>query len=192
MDIEKLSNALYEDLNGMITAVDNANGLVVRYECDDWAGEDKRRRFNIFCRGVVEYEVRPSPSDFVHFLVSHPLLWNHNEPHGCLYYSSQPDSRHEVLGRIWEVHERIFKGWRPLAEFANVSYGGQPVEFCRGSHGQLAHGPLPLMEAYMEAVDGLLVTNYVASHKPKGRLKVLVFDECFAVCDTVSVEEINN
>ncbi|MGF1727788.1 hypothetical protein [Photobacterium nomapromontoriensis] len=192
MDIEKLSKELYEDLNGRITAVDYAAELVITFQCDDWNDYDVTRKFRITCHGVKESEVQPSSSGSLEFTGEHQLLWNHNEPHGYLYYSSKTENRHEILGRLWETHEIIFGGWRSLTDYANTYRTGQLIEFCKGANGQLAHGPKPLLEAYEHALVGKIKTNYVFSYQPEGGYKALVFDSCFVICRSVEVEEISS
>ncbi len=189
MNIEELSENIYEDLNGRITAVDFSDDLVIDFQCDDY---NFKRLFKITCQGVKESEVQPSASGVIDYTDTHPLLWNHNEPQGYLYYSSEAKNRYEILGRVWEAHERVFGGWRPLAEFANTYHAGQFIEFCTGSNGQLAQGPKPLMELYQSSVDGHIKTNYVFSYNPDGGYKVLMFDTCFVICKSVVVAEISS
>ncbi len=176
MSIEELSKELYEDLNGKITAIDYTDELIIYFQCDDWKDYDVTRKYKFTCYGVSESEVQPSNSGEIEFTNEHQLLWNHNEPRGYLYYSSEPESRYEILGLVWEVHERIYKGWRPLADNANTYHAGQVIEFCKGSNGQLAHGPKPLLEAYEQAIKCKIKTNYVPSYQPVGGFKALVFD----------------
>jgi len=192
MSIEELSKELYEDLNGKITAIDYTDELIIYFQCDDRKDYDVTRKYKITCYGVSESEVQPSNSGEIEFTNEHQLLWNHNEPRGYLYYSSEPESRYEILGRVWEVHERIYKGWRPLADNANTYHGGQFIEFCKGSNGQLAHGPKPLLEAYEQAIKCKIKTNYVHSYQPVGGFKALVFDTCFVICKSVAVAEVSS
>ncbi|MGF1868265.1 hypothetical protein L4D15_23960 [Enterovibrio norvegicus] len=192
MNIEELSERLYDDLNGRITAVDYSDDLVIDFQCNDWNDYGVTRYFKITCHGVTESEVRPSVSSEIEFTDSHQLLWNHNEPNGYLYYSSEPENKYEILGRIWEAHEKLFGGWRPLTDFANTYNAGQFIEFCKGSNGQLAHGPKPLMELYQSAVLNRIRTNFVPSYNPEGGGMALVFDTCFVICKSVTVAEVRS
>jgi len=192
MNIEELSKELYEDLNGRITAVDHTDDLIIHFLCNDWNDYETTRLFRISCHGVKESEVQPSVSGEVKFTEQHQLLWNHNEPHGYLYYSSAPENRHEILGRLWESHEMFFGGWRPLTDFANTHNSGQFIEFCKGNNGQLAHGPKSLLELYQDVVGDKLKTNYVPSYNPKGGYKALVFDTCFVICKSVTVTDVSS
>lgn len=191
MNIEELSKRLYEDLNGRITAVNYLNDLVIDFQCDDWKGSNATRFFKITCHSVKESDVQPSISGEIEFTKSHQLLWNHNEPQGYLYYSSEPENRYELLGRVWEAHEKIFGGWRPLTDFVNTYNAGQFIASCKGSNGQLARGPKPLMALYQSAVSDKIKTNYVPSNEPEGGYKALLFDTCFVICKSVTVVEVS-
>jgi len=187
MNIELLSDKLYEDLNGQITRVEHGDSLEIYFECNDWDDLNSIRKFKITCVNVLESEIQSCFSGEIEFTEKHHLLWKHNEPHGYLYYSSEPENSYEVLGRIWEAHEIACEGWRPLSDFINT---GHNVGFCNGQNGQLAHGPLPLLNAYQKAINGKMKTNYVPSYQPKGGLKVLMFDTCFVVCKSLVIEEV--
>ncbi len=190
MDINTLSKKLlYEGLNGRITGVDYTNDLAIFFQCDNWENHDEIRKFKITCHDVVENDVQPSPSGDIELTSDHQLLWDRNEPYGYLYYSSAPENRHEILGKLWVAHEKIFDGWRQLADYANTYNVGSLIEFCMGHNGELAHGPQPLLEAYQRAVSDRISTNIVISSKKSQEFKALVFDSCFVICQGVTVEE---
>lgn len=189
MNIAELSEKLYEDLNGQITNVDYSNGLVIYFQCDDWNDYETTRYFQIACHDVKESDLPPSASGELVFTDTHPLLWNSNKPHGYLYYSSAPNNRYEILGRIWEAHEKLFGGWRLLSDFVNTYSEGESIGFCNGAYGLLAQGPLPLMELYQSAVQQYIKTNIIASYNPEGDYRALVFDTGFVICKSVEVVE---
>lgn len=190
MNIEELSKEVHVDLNGQITKVNRSDDVFIHFQCNDWHDHETTRKFIITCKGVVEADVRESFSGDIEFKSQHPLLWNHNEPHGYLYYSSEPKNRYEILGRIWEAHEIQFGGWRPLTDYANTYHAGQFIKFCSGTNGQLAQGPKPILDVYAKAITGLIETNYVSSHNPKGGFKALIFDNGFVICKSVAVAEL--
>ncbi len=190
MNIEELSENLYDDLNGRILTVDYTDDLVIDFQCDDWNDPEVSRHFRIICHGVKETEILPCVSGEVEFTSSHQLLWSYNEQQGYLYYTSKPENRYELLGRIWEAHEKVLGGWRSLADFANTYDVGHAIAFCEGSNGLLARGPKPLMDIYKVAVDNYIHTNFVPSHTPEGGYKALVFDTCYVICKSVAVEEV--
>ncbi|MFV1922531.1 MAG: hypothetical protein ACMZ63_08010 [Methylotenera sp.] len=191
MNIEELTKEVYIDLNGQITEVDQKDDVLIHFQCDDWSDYETTRKFIITCTGVAESNISESFSGDIDYESEHPLLWNHNEPHGYLYYSSEPTNRYEILGRIWEAHEIQFGGWRPLTDYANTYHAGQFIKFCSGANGQLALGPKPILDAYAKATASLIETNYVSSHNPVGGFKALIFDNGFVICKSVSVAEID-
>ncbi len=192
MNIDELIKNVYIDLNGRITSVNHTDDVVIHFQCDDWNDHETTRKFILTCSDVKESDIKESPSGDIDYTNEHQLLWNHNEPHGYLYYSSEPKNRHEILGLIWEAHELAFGGWRPLTDYANTYHAGQIIEFCKGTNGQLAQGPKPILEAYSKAVAGLISTNYVPSYSPEGGCKALVFDNGFVICESVAVVEVSN
>ena len=188
MNIETLSEKLYDDLNGVITCVDNTEELTIYFECNNWNNYDEIIKFKITCHDVVEKEIQPSPSGDLIFTSEHHLLWKHNEPYAYLYYSSAPENRYEILGKLWTSHEKIFGNWRHLSDYINVYYAGNLIEFCTGRCGQVAHGPQPLIEEYEKAISGLIETKIVPSHLNKNLFKALIFDSGFVICKSVTVE----
>lgn len=192
MKIEELSENLYEDLNGRISGVESSDNLIIQFECDDWNGFESTRFFKIICEDVVESDVYPTNTSNVEYNKTHILLWDHNEPRGSLFYSSEPKSKHELLGKIWEIHEELHGGWRPLTDYLNTYNSGTKIGFCEGSNGLLANGSKPLLEQFQIAIDNYIKNNLVISFTPKGGYKALVFDECFAICKSVKVIEFSN
>ncbi|EJO3996544.1 hypothetical protein V6450_004551 [Vibrio vulnificus] len=189
MKIEELAEYLYEDLNGQITSIEKGDVIKIQFECDDWDGNDVIRKFVINCFDVEESDINVSKSEAMDFCKEHPLLMKYNEPQGELYYSSIAANKYEVLGRIYEAHELVASGWRPLSDHINTSYAGQHITFCEGSYGLLARGPQSLLNIYAASIKDLITTNYVSSFKPKGSFKALVFDHGFVICKSVEVSE---
>lgn len=192
MNIAELSENLYEDLNGQITGVDYSNDLVIHFQCDDWNNHEVTRYFQITCHDVKESEVQPSSSGELELTDNHPLLWNSNKPHGRLYYSSAPNNSYEILGRMWEAHEKVFGDWRVLSDFANTYNAGQLIGFCTGSYGLLAEGPMSLLECYQKALSNYIKMNLLPSYTPEGGYKALLFDTCFVICKSVAVLEVSS
>ncbi|MGY0074617.1 hypothetical protein [Vibrio proteolyticus] len=189
MQIEELAEILYEDLNGQITSIEQGEVLKIQFECDDWVENDFIRRFEINCIDVEESEINVSESGNLDFYNVHPLLLKYNEPQGQLYYSSVAVNKYEVLGRIYEAHESVLNGWRPLSEYLHTSYAGERIAFCEGSYGLLAFGPKSLLNAYAESIKDLITTNYVFSFNPKSSFKVLVLEHGYVICKSVEVVE---
>ncbi|MGJ0492787.1 hypothetical protein [Methylobacter sp.] len=55
MNIEELSEQLYEDLNGFINSISiNNEYMTVAMECDDWANQERKLNIQLLCKGVRE------------------------------------------------------------------------------------------------------------------------------------------
>ncbi len=192
MKIEDLIKEVYEDLNAKITAVESNDHLTVYFECDDWANENVVRKFKITCLSAIESTVVKSYVGLMDFTNSDPVLWNHNEEHGYLYYTSEFENNYELLGRLWEAHEKVFGGLRPLSEYINMYNSGDYIEFCKGSYGLLAQGPKPILNVYELAIANRIQTKFVPSYEPEGGYSALFFDNLFIVCKSATVQELNS
>ena len=192
MKIEELIKEVYEDLNGKIVSVESCEHLSIHFECDDWVKEDVVRKFKITCLSVLESTVTKSFVGCIDLTISDPVLWNHNEEHGYLYYSSEYENSYELLGRLWVAHEEVYGGLRPLSEYINVPKSGGHFEFCKGTYGQLAQGPRPILNVYESVTSDKISTKFVPSYKPEGGYRALFFDNLFVICKSVIVEEINS
>jgi len=154
--------------------------------CLDWENY-QRRNFNIICNHVSENTVAISPSDELCFIEDHLLLWKYNLPQFSLYYSSIPKNVHEVLGRLWESHEKLLRPYG--CEYESID----PVNFIEQSsdgYGLLASGPEPLIDSYKSCVDGLLETKKVFSYLPRARHVGLLFDCGYVIAQSIEIEEL--
>lgn len=189
MNIQEIADNLYEDLNGEITDVIHSDPLTIHFRCDNWDKHDEILSFVITCEGVIERNLHPSTSGEIAFLENHPLLWNHNEEQGRLFYSSTIKNSYEVLGKLLIVHEEALGGWRSLTDFVNLHTSENKLKFATGPSGLLASGPLPLLQSYQKATRDNCTTNYVPSFKPTTRYKALIFDDNFVICQSVAVNK---
>lgn len=104
MNIEELSEAVYEDLNGRIVSADHQDDTITLvYECDYWKDPDKRVSFLLRCTKVAETTVCPGVSEGLWWTTEHPLLLNHNEQHGSLFFTSKPTNPHEIVGVLYQT-----------------------------------------------------------------------------------------
>ena len=186
MDIDQFCRTFDDESEGYITAVHSADrDLVIQIEMDSLNLSGVRVRYELHAVDVVEFNVSPRWIGNIEFSDEHPLTWNYSYPWQDLYYTTAPTSRAEVIGLLYETHERVFMGWRPLTEFLNPT--GVPLLV---SPGLLAHGPEPLILEYVAAVQQLLKVNTVRSHRKPQPAKVLILEDSFAVCSDVNVIEV--
>ncbi len=190
MTIDELASVVYEDLNGFIVSVRGSQReLDVEYECDHWRDHDSRVAFRLRCSEVAESTVTSGVSEELHWTEDHPVLLDHNSEHGNLYFTSIPDNPYEVVGRLYQVHERVYDGWRHFRDYVNTCR--DTVTILGGGSGLLAEGPLPLLREFEHAVKGMISTNIVDTPRHAGdygNYRVLLFDGSFVVCRKCQVE----
>src|SRR5262245_58969210 len=115
--LEELSECVYEDLNGRIVTVDvKLETYHVFFECDDWSDHSRRRRFELVFRDVPEATATPSSAEGLVAVAEHPVLWQHNDGLISRFFSSAPREPMDLIGRLYEAHERLCCGWRRLSD----------------------------------------------------------------------------
>lgn len=183
MNIDDLSEQLYEDLNGHIRSISVENEhLCLNMECDDWSKPGERLHFKINCYGVRESQVEVGPIGWVEWLGSHPALVDYLEDHAELYFSSVPHDPYSVIGRLYTAHNSFYSGWRPFSMHINAS-----ANILTGGHGLIARGPRSLISALASSIEGLLNFNILNGHSPKEGLKALIIESNFVVCESVTL-----
>jgi hypothetical protein len=183
--LEKLCESVYEDLNGRVIAVQSdLDTYRVIFECDDWNDYEQRRRFEFAFSVVLESTVTPSYCDCLEVLDDHPILWRHNNEHFEAYFSSSPSNPLELIGRLYEAHERQFGGWRQLDEYLHAN-----SVILAGGHGLLAKGPKQVVDEYLAAIGDRLRYSIVRGHTPQGGCRIMLFDNYYVVFRDVEVVE---
>ena len=183
MTFDELSASIYEDLNGhIITVTADDRTLHVFLQCDDWQDHARRRRFELVFDDVAESTATPSSVGRVYVTSDHPLLWNHNDEHLAMYFSSAPLEPVELLGQLYEAHSRLLCGWRQLSDYLHAG-----LALMRQGYGQFAQGPRRVIEEYARVVGDRCRYSIIQGHTPRGGYRVVLFDECYVVCRDVSV-----
>lgn len=185
MTFEELSFHFYEDLQGVITSVLHSGETIhVDFECDDWNNYDKRRKFRLEFSNVVEAVMVPCGIGVLESYSDHPLLWQHNEQHASIYYASVSSNPHELIGKLYEAHNHLHRGWRDLFDYLHAG-----TRWLKEGRGLLAQGPQRVIEEYGKTVGDSLRYSIVQGHTPKGGYRAFIFEKCFIVCQEVSVFE---
>jgi hypothetical protein len=191
ISIEELSQAVYEDLNGRIVTVSNEPEYRVVFVCDDWSippndrhARQPQRAFELTFDEVQESTATPSSSGSLSVADDHPLLWNHNEEHLEMYFSSAPDDPYALVGMLYAAHGRLLRGWRRLGAYLHAG-----PELLKQGYGHFARGPRGVIEEYSRVVGTRCQYTILPGHTPKGGYRVVLFDECYVVCRGISVVE---
>jgi hypothetical protein len=178
--LNDLCENLWEGLNGKITLVEelSSNQVLVKLICDDWKNANAQRSYNIICKDVAASKLVPMPCDEIAVNSEHVLLWQYNAQHYDLFYSSKPENGYEILGMLWEAHERA------LGDFAECYSSINAINFIshfKSGYGLLARGPKSLIESYQSAVVGKINLNVIESYNPEGGYSILFFDNSYII-----------
>jgi hypothetical protein len=193
MDIAAFLDAFNaDDPEAAVTGVSwRGDDVVVEVEVfrhDDTAVETTRK-FKIVCSGVAETQVALSGFLCAEWSADHPALLRYNEPRGTLYFSSAPADPQAVIGRLWQVSQDVYRGYRTMADDFNLN-GYHLVDLLAGGHGQLAVAPLSVVARYVEAIGGAMATNVVAGPVPQGGYRILDFQgDCYVICRVAAVPD---
>jgi len=189
--LDELSNAVYEDLNGHIIEVSTRDDAVhLLFECDDWTNTAStratgRRRFDLRFHEVAECTATPSATGIIQVADEHPLLWNHNDEHVSMFFSSSPANPFELFGQLCVAHGQLFKGWRPVGDYLHAG-----PRLMHDGYGLFAQGPRRAVEEYQRIVEGKLRYSIIHGYRPHGGYKAVLFDTCYVICRSDSATEI--
>lgn len=188
MTFDELSLAVHEELNARIVAVTlDDTAYRVRFNCDDWQGRDMRRRFELICDDVQESTATPSDLYSLRAASDHPLLWNYNDDHLTMYFSSAPPDPMALVGQLYEAHSRLLNGWRQLSDYLYADSA-----LMQQGYGQFAKGPRRVIEEYARVVGDQCRFSMIQGHTPRGGCRIVLFGDLFVVCRGVSVVEHNS
>jgi hypothetical protein len=161
------------------------------FEIDEAATDmpsETSSRIRIICQDVAEVHVSLSGFLAAEWSGDHPALLKHNQPQGTLYFSSAPADPDALIGRLWQVNQDIYRGYRSMADDFNISGYGLAA-LLAGGHGELASGPMPVLTRYADAIGETMTTNLVATGTaPRGGYHLLDFHaDCYVICCSASV-----
>jgi|WetSurMetagenome_2_1015567.scaffolds.fasta_scaffold226004_1 hypothetical protein len=144
--------------------------LVVRVRGEDigeWA---------VTCTSVGRYVVSNAGTrgDSLELAAEHPLLWEDCAGWGRLSFHGDVGNPVRVVIELLAAHRRATRGLIPFERYWMRSQ--PPWELLAGRYGELAHGPLPLIEVYQQVIDRQGVTSAISPSRPaaEGHPRVLV------------------
>jgi hypothetical protein len=122
--------------------------------------EDPGEPWRVLADKVVEWQCHAVwPAGFgTHYpeihAADHPLLWTWSGEHGELYFRGPNENLARVAAELHERHQHETGGWLPISRFVNRGFTGRLRELLAGGYGSLASGPLRLLEAYADVLQG--------------------------------------
>lgn len=180
-DIEELEREIYEDLNGRITDVAPfERNLTIRFECDHWKS-DTRVKAELKCAEVVESTITVGTLVYeLSRIQEHPILWEYNQPHADVYFTSAPQNEFELLGPLYERARELF---------AAVRLGSTEIfassKSLRQGYGLLARGPTTVANEIYDIATQFVASSLVQTRPAGGEYLLLDFGDNYVVCREV-------
>ena len=118
--------------------------------------------WEVECNGYFEHQLSLGECDGFDLLYDHVLLWPYIYPRASVSFYGKAKDPFAVVGALYKRHLELVGSWIPFGRFMNWN----TIELIRGRYGMLADGPLPLMEAYAEVLEGFDISTRVSDPKP--------------------------
>jgi hypothetical protein len=191
----------FEDSGGFRfgLAQSTAEGMALELILVPGDGADEQH-WRVDCFGVREHLLRGEFSG-LQIVSEHPVLLPFTEQVTDLYFYSASPNPMATVGALFERHRDLVGSWIPFERFLNVvTKGLSPL--LAASSGQLASGPVSLMEAYSSVLGEYGVrSSMLPSRPPKfwdGEkwlvssipLRALVFESSYVVAERFDAQKL--
>lgn len=190
MNIENLSEGLYDDSNGLVTSTRLSGGedFLFDLECDDWGNPQRRRQFTIKCKQLLDSDLCVGSANAISIHREHPLLLDRIGKQGSLYFSSRPQDAYQVYAEIWDTLNEQYEGWAAPSKVI----GHSPSAFrdlLNGGYGLLLKGPLSVLAAVQARIGAAMNLQLIETHIAQSAAVVLIEESHFVICGEVEVAE---
>ena len=153
--------------------------LVVRLKGED-IGD-----WEVTCTRVGRYVVSNAATrgDSLEVADEHPLLWEDCAAWGRLSFHGDVGNPVRVVIELLAAHRRATRGLVPFERYWTRSL--PPWELLAGRYGELAHGPMPLIQVYQQVIDRQGVTSAIAASRPapEGHPRIIVMGATSIIAD---------
>ena len=187
MNIDELSNNLYEDLGPVVTSLASTQrGVAIGLECDDWNQSGQRRSFLLSCSGVAENNLKLRSIDCIGLKTEHCTLLQHQSDQAELYFSSSPKDPFKVMDTLRSLNQNMFQGWR-----SDTSYICTNANMLAEGHGIIARGPEQVLIEYLNVLKEDLKCSLIKTHSLSGNFTLLFLStDNFVICEEVECIEL--
>jgi hypothetical protein len=122
---------------------------------------DAQQTWEVECVGVREYQILFGRCDGLDLYDDHVLLWSYNSPKALVSFYGEANDPSAVLNALMNCHSDLTEDYLPFGQFMY----GNPLETIAGRYGVFAEGPMPLMEAYANVLEGFGIGTQIARQK---------------------------
>ena len=185
----------FQDCGGLrfLSVQQSPDGLQLELALIPGDGGDEQR-WRIQCGGVHDYRINGESAENLQVVSKHPILLPFTEQAADLYFSGPAPTPLAITGALWERHRQLAGSWLPFEQFLNVLPKGLSV-LLSASSGQLASGPVSLMQGYSEVLaDYGVRTSMLQPRPPKvwdgiqwvdpsSRLQALILTTSYVVAE---------
>jgi len=187
MNINDLSNNLYEDLRPIVTSLAlTQRGIAIGLESDDWDQSGHRRSFLISCSNIAENNLKLGSIDCIGLKTDHCTLLQHQSDQAELYFSSSPIDPLKVIDKLSILNQNIFQSWRP-----ETSYICTNAKMLSEGYGIIARRPEQVLNEYLKEIRKDLNCSLTKTHTLSGKYILLFLStDNFVICEEVDCIEL--
>lgn len=123
------------------------------------------QHWRVECSGVRDFLLRGEFADSLRVVSEHPVLLPFTEQVTDLHFYSPSPNPVATVGALVERHRELVGGWIPFERFFNV-LPKTLSQLLAASSGQLASGPVSLMEAYLRVLSEQNIRSSLLPSRP--------------------------
>jgi hypothetical protein len=150
--------------------------------------------WDIECKGVRRFQVvyEWPWTEFLSVSQSHPVLWEDVAPRGVLSFHGPVKNPGELLLRLFNAHGRVTEGCIPVERYFSSSM--PLVDLLGGGFGEVATGPVPVLEEYKRELIGYGVkASIMVTQRPSPtELQALLVGRSYVVAERFAATEFDS
>lgn len=165
IDLSSLTNSYeFEEHGTADLAGAHVEGNVITLSLNLYTGSDSdpQQSWEVECVDFLEHQLSLGQCDGFDLQYNHVSLWPYIYPQASVSFYGEADDHLAVIGALYKQHLELAGDWIPFGRFMN----GNTVEMIRGRYGMLAHGPLPLVEAYAQVLESFNISAKLTEPTP--------------------------
>jgi hypothetical protein len=174
-----------------------SNGFEIKLDLIPVGGpEEANRGVTINCENLLDFGLRNELAlklelEYLELTRDHPLLWKYHYDSGSAFFSGVPNNPLAAIGALYQAHWTTVGDWFGLDKYLNCQM--DLITLLNTGSGNLAYGPVPLLEAYRDALSEHGIQVEIVARRAAGEdlvpelrqieteSKVLLMSESFVI-----------